>query len=117
MNASTVKKKTNNYGSIPEQPEEEKEKTFEIDIGLWEASIGLVVYLILGVVAYSFILEKWSMVDSFYFSIVTFTTVGRYLCFCPFLPPVIHPWTFLIKSLHDFCFYASSLIQFNDRIW
>lgn len=52
--------------------------SFQTNIGLWEAFIGLVTYIILGVVVYSFILEKWSMVDSFYFSTVTFTTIGTY---------------------------------------
>jgi Ion channel len=33
-------------------------------------------YMLTGVVAYSFVVEKWSLVDALYFSTVCFTTVG-----------------------------------------
>ena len=33
-------------------------------------------YLLLGVIAYSYIFEDWPIIDSVYFSVVTFTTVG-----------------------------------------
>eukprot|EP00542_Grammatophora_oceanica_P022274 CAMPEP_0194041164 /NCGR_PEP_ID=MMETSP0009_2-20130614/13053_1 /TAXON_ID=210454 /ORGANISM="Grammatophora oceanica, Strain CCMP 410" /LENGTH=388 /DNA_ID=CAMNT_0038684543 /DNA_START=172 /DNA_END=1338 /DNA_ORIENTATION=+ len=36
----------------------------------------LILYLIAGVVSFSFIFEDWSVVDSLYYSCVTFTTVG-----------------------------------------
>ena len=33
-------------------------------------------YLLMGVISFSFIFENWTVVDSLYFSVVTFTTVG-----------------------------------------
>ena len=41
--------------------------------------ITIFLYLLVGVVAYSFIFEGWDWVDSLYFSMVTFTTVGAAL--------------------------------------
>mmetsp|Transcript_16552 Transcript_16552/g.34156 ORF Transcript_16552/g.34156 Transcript_16552/m.34156 type:complete len:687 (-) Transcript_16552:18-2078(-) len=41
------------------------------------ACVGLIVaYLLLGMIAFSYIFEGWDAVDSLYFSVVTFTTVG-----------------------------------------
>ena len=36
----------------------------------------IILYMSCGVVSYSYIFEKWPIVDSLYFSVVTFTTVG-----------------------------------------
>jgi len=36
----------------------------------------ILLYMSCGVLSYSFIFEKWPIVDSLYFSVVTFTTVG-----------------------------------------
>lgn len=36
----------------------------------------ILLYMSCGVVSYSYIFEKWPIVDSLYFSVVTFTTVG-----------------------------------------
>ena len=43
---------------------------------LFIAIVGTIGYYIIGIVAYSFVLEKFSVTDSMYFSIVTLTTVG-----------------------------------------
>jgi hypothetical protein len=32
--------------------------------------------LLIGVIAFSFVFEPWTVIDSLYFSVVTFTTVG-----------------------------------------
>lgn len=50
--------------------------SFQIDLGLQAALIGLLAYFASAIFFFSFVFEKWSMVDSFYFSIVTFTTIG-----------------------------------------
>ena len=36
----------------------------------------MVAYLMLAVIAYSFVLEKMSIIDSLYFAMVTLTTIG-----------------------------------------
>ena len=36
----------------------------------------ILLYMSCGVVSYSYIFEKWPIIDSLYFSVVTFTTVG-----------------------------------------
>ena len=36
----------------------------------------IVAYLLLGMIAFSYVFEEWDPVDSLYFSVVTFTTVG-----------------------------------------
>jgi voltage-gated potassium channel len=50
--------------------------TAEMDIKLSTCVYGILLYLMLGTVFYSFVFERWSIVDSLYFSVVTFTTVG-----------------------------------------
>lgn len=49
---------------------------FDMSMGWKKALLGIMLYLILGVIAYSFVFEKWNIEDSLYFSIVTFTTIG-----------------------------------------
>ncbi|GMH75128.1 hypothetical protein TL16_g06660 [Triparma laevis f. inornata] len=40
-------------------------------------AVGIILtYLLIGMVSFSFIFEKWTIIDSLYFSVVTFTTVG-----------------------------------------
>ena len=38
--------------------------------------VTIIIYLIVGVIAYSFVFEDWHWIDSLYFSMITFTTVG-----------------------------------------
>lgn len=38
--------------------------------------LAIAVYLFIGVIAFSFVFERWTIIDSVYFSVVTFTTVG-----------------------------------------
>lgn len=42
---------------------------------LWY-SLYCVIYIALSVGAYSFLFEKWSIIDSIYFAVTTFTTIG-----------------------------------------
>mmetsp|Transcript_3715 Transcript_3715/g.5558 ORF Transcript_3715/g.5558 Transcript_3715/m.5558 type:complete len:417 (+) Transcript_3715:36-1286(+) len=44
--------------------------------------VAIVIYLFIGVISYSFVFESWDVIDSLYFSVVTFTTVG-YGDMCP----------------------------------
>ena len=46
------------------------------EITLVECCIAITLYLIVGVIAYSFVFESWRAVDSLYFTIVTGTLVG-----------------------------------------
>ena len=39
-------------------------------------SVIFLLYMMMGVLAFCSIFEKWTIVDCLYFSIVTFTTVG-----------------------------------------
>jgi len=41
-----------------------------------ECLLVIVGYLLLGIIAYSYVFEEWPIIDSIYFSVVTFTTVG-----------------------------------------
>lgn len=43
---------------------------------LFRCQLAILAYMAVGVVAFSWIFEKWPVVDSLYFSVVTFTTVG-----------------------------------------
>ena len=53
-----------------------------IGLKLRECILFLLTYLTVGVLAYSFVFEKWSVVDSLYFTSVCFSTVG-YGDLCP----------------------------------
>jgi hypothetical protein len=48
--------------------------TFTVGLSFREGLYALIVYLVMGVTAYSFILEKWSIVDSLYFTCACFST-------------------------------------------
>jgi len=50
---------------------------YELQYSVEECCIGLVVYIFAGIIAFSFIFENWSIVESFYYSVVTLTTVGN----------------------------------------
>jgi len=52
------------------------ESFLDLDVTVWDGIFAILVYLSFGVVAYSFVFEKWSIVDSLYFSVVTFSSVG-----------------------------------------
>ncbi len=54
-------------------------------MSLREGFLYVLAYLATGVLAYSVVLEKWSVVDALYFSCVTFSTVG-YGDLCPSTP-------------------------------
>jgi len=45
-------------------------KTLFIALGI------ILTYLLVGMVSFSYIFERWTLIDSLYFSVVTFTTVG-----------------------------------------
>mmetsp|Transcript_42934 Transcript_42934/g.48763 ORF Transcript_42934/g.48763 Transcript_42934/m.48763 type:complete len:386 (+) Transcript_42934:347-1504(+) len=45
-------------------------------VSLQQGMILLVSYVLLGILAYSYIFENWSITTSIYFSVVTFTTIG-----------------------------------------
>ena len=47
-----------------------------VSFTLRECFLSIGVYILLGVLAYSIMMEHWSLVDAVYFSITTFTTVG-----------------------------------------
>ena len=55
---------------------------FTVGLSFREGLAALAVYLASGVLAYSFLLERWSIVDSLYFACVCFSTVG-YGDLCP----------------------------------
>ena len=46
------------------------------EITLVECALAIILYLVIGVIGYSFVFENWSIVDSLYFTIVTGTLVG-----------------------------------------
>jgi uncharacterized membrane protein YccC len=38
--------------------------------------LALAVYLLISIIAFSFVFERWTIIDSMYFAVVTFTTIG-----------------------------------------
>ena len=46
------------------------------EITLTECGVAILMYLLVGVIAYSYVFENWTVVDSLYFTIVTGTLVG-----------------------------------------
>jgi len=46
------------------------------EYALWHCVVAIIVYVGVSVGVFSFWLEDWSVVDSIYFSVVTFTTIG-----------------------------------------
>eukprot|EP00814_Leptocylindrus_danicus_P010967 CAMPEP_0116018690 /NCGR_PEP_ID=MMETSP0321-20121206/8795_1 /TAXON_ID=163516 /ORGANISM="Leptocylindrus danicus var. danicus, Strain B650" /LENGTH=433 /DNA_ID=CAMNT_0003489125 /DNA_START=46 /DNA_END=1347 /DNA_ORIENTATION=- len=47
-----------------------------LEENVWHGLVTIAIYMGVGVLAYSYVFENWSVVDSLYFSMVTFTTVG-----------------------------------------
>jgi Ion channel len=46
------------------------------DFTIRDCIVALLVYLCISILAYSFIFERWSIIDSMYFACVSFTTIG-----------------------------------------
>lgn len=47
-----------------------------MEFSLTQCLLAIAAYMAVAVIAFSFLLENWSVIDSIYFSVVTFTTVG-----------------------------------------
>jgi hypothetical protein len=52
-------------------------RNLKLDLSFREGLYALSIYLAMGVIAYSFVLENWSVIDSLYFTCTCFTT-GEY---------------------------------------
>lgn len=59
-----------------------EESTAMLGFSLRECILAIFAYLCLGTLGYSLLVEKWSCIDSLYFSVVTFTSTG-YGDLCP----------------------------------
>jgi potassium channel subfamily K, other eukaryote len=46
------------------------------DFSLLDCFLALAVYLLISIIAFSFVFERWTIIDSMYFAVVTFTTIG-----------------------------------------
>ena len=73
----------------PRKKQEDVSLSFSFDVSLHKDRIllkcllAIMAYMALGVVCFSCIFEKWPVIDSlYYFSVVTFTTVGWVVCVC-----------------------------------
>ena len=73
----------------PRKKQEDVSLSFSFDVSLHKDRIllkcllAIMAYMALGVVCFSCIFEKWPDIDSlYYFSVVTFTTVGWVVCVC-----------------------------------
>jgi potassium channel subfamily K, other eukaryote len=53
-----------------------KEMVLPYDFTVRDCFLALAVYLLISIVAYSFVFERWSIIDSMYFACVSFTTIG-----------------------------------------
>jgi hypothetical protein len=62
---------------------------------IFRANLAFVIYLIVAIVVYSFILEEWSVLDSVYFAVTVFTTVGTLQFVLLGEPCIIHRLRFL----------------------
>lgn len=47
-----------------------------LEFRLWHCLVAIVVYLGIAILAYSFVFEQWTIIDSVYFAVVCFSTVG-----------------------------------------
>ena len=70
--------------SSSSQQQQQQQRRSRLSIGLTfrEGVLALVAYLLTGVLIYSFVLERWSIIDALYFTCVCFSTVG-YGDLCP----------------------------------
>ena len=71
----------NEYGSILEHDGKQRENLSDVaetsfDLGLRECFYIFVALLVVGMVAYSFVFEKWPIIDSLYFTVVMLTSAG-----------------------------------------
>ena len=55
---------------------------FDSSAGIMFALLNLAIYYASAVIAFSFTLEKWTIIDSLYFATITFTSVGTF-CYLP----------------------------------
>jgi Ion channel len=53
-----------------------KSEGIKIGLGVRECLAFISLYMTVGVLAFSFVFERWSIIDSLYFTCVCFTTVG-----------------------------------------
>jgi len=59
-----------------EQEQEQQPRPPNSNHTLIECALFLILYLLIGILAYSILLDSWPIVDSLYFTVVTLTTVG-----------------------------------------
>lgn len=50
---------------------------FESKTAIRYACANLLAYLVVAIIGFSFVFEKWPIIDSIYFAVVLFTTVGK----------------------------------------
>ena len=77
----TDQKEHGHYGSISVSDDKDMENLSEVanasfDLGLLECFYIFVCLLAVGVVAYSFVFEHWTIIDSLYFTVVMLTSAG-----------------------------------------
>lgn len=69
----------NKYGSIAHN-EPSLTRDIHEERGIWmplRTCLQYVfIYIVISVIAYSYVFERWSIIDSVYFAVATFTTVG-----------------------------------------
>lgn len=56
--------------------EAEQEIRSGLEFSLTQCIVAILLYIMIAVIAFSFIFDHWSIVDSCYFAVVTFTTIG-----------------------------------------
>lgn len=47
-----------------------------VEFNLWQCLLAITFYIGVAIFAFSFVLAEWTLIDSIYFAIVTFTTIG-----------------------------------------
>lgn len=62
-----------------------KEMSLPYEYGVVHCICAWCIYLGISVLAYSFLFEQWTVIESMYFACVSFTTIGEYGCCCPYL--------------------------------
>lgn len=105
--------------SLMEVKESEAESTevdllmqeLDADFTIMEVMGGLFMYFSVGICAYSFVFENWNIRDSIYFSVLTFTTIGKY----SFITHTEHLNVESVTSSSNYSFFLSS-IDYN-RLW
>ena len=75
-----VTKKTNNSKAINKSSSDSFSLSFDKSLHkdrlFRQCLLAIIVYMAVGVIGFSRVFEHWPIVDSLYFSVVTFTTVG-----------------------------------------